>query len=288
MFFELENKYSKDSTLYLTVGYRYVDPNFRSAGAQTRRLDYAAGNNNTIYPLYTNMSMTRSTSVFDLVADDRIYNQDLSSNLMVFNPIYSNVLPYGDATPNRSGVYLKARLNNKSKVLLGKINAGFFKEVIGQGTAEKRSFGLVKAALKVNLHRWFNWEKEMSISASSESELTSRGGDTISSINLFSHQVNASLNIELAKKFFIQASYKQFNANGNEFLTERDNYGDITYFTSTQVNQKDHMLSVGMLYKLRENVYANLQYNWWGMTFIDQAYSDYKYNRLLFILSVAL
>lgn len=288
MFFELENKYSKDSTLYLTVGYRYVDPNFRSAGAQTRRLDYAAGNNNTIYPLYTNMSMTRPTSVFDLVADDRIYNQDLSSNLMVFNPIYSNVLPYGDATPNRSGVYLKARLNNKSKVLLGKINAGFFKEVIGQGTAEKRSFGLVKAALKVNLHRWFNWEKEMSISASSESELTSRGGDTISSINLFSHQVNASLNIELAKKFFIQASYKQFNANGNEFLTERDNYGDITYFTSTQVNQKDHVLSVGMLYKLRENVYANLQYNWWGMTFIDQPYSDYKYNRLLFILSVAL
>tara|TARA_Y100000991_G_scaffold64360_3_gene48102 strand:+ start:7296 stop:9053 length:1758 start_codon:yes stop_codon:yes gene_type:complete len=289
MFFELENKYSKkDSTLSLTLGYRYVDPNFRSAGAQTRRLNFAAGNGNTIYPLYTNMSMTRPTSVFDLVSDDRIYNQDLSSNLMVFNPIYSNVLPYGDATPNRSGVYLKARLNNKSKVFLGKINAGFFKEVIGQGTAEKRSFGLVKAAIKLNIHRWLNWKKELSFSASSESELTNRGGDTISSINLFSHQVNASLNVELAKKFFIQASYKQFNANGNEFLTERDNYGDITYFTSTQVNQKDHMLSIGMLYKIRENVYANLQYNWWGMTFTDQPYSDYKYNRLLFILSVAL
>ncbi len=289
MFFELENKYSKkDSTLSLTLGYRYVDPNFRSAGAQTRRLNFAAGNGNTIYPLYTNMSMTRPTSVFDLVSDDRIYNQDLSSNLMVFNPIYSNALPYGDATPNRSGVYLKARLNNKSKVFLGKINAGFFKEVIGQGTAEKRSFGLVKAAIKLNIHRWLNWKKELSFSASSESELTNRGGDTISSINLFSHQVNASLNVELAKKFFIQASYKQFNANGNEFLTERDNYGDITYFTSTQVNQKDHMLSIGMLYKIRENVYANLQYNWWGMTFTDQPYSDYKYNRLLFILSVAL
>ena len=289
MFFELENKYSKkDSTLSLSVGYRYVDPNFRSAGAQTRRLNYAAGNSNTIYPLYTNMSMTRPTSVFDLVADDQIYNQDLSSNLMVFNPIYSNILPYGDATPNRSGVYLKAMLNNKSKIFLGKINAGFFKEVIGQGTAEKRSFGLVKAALKVNLHRWLHWKKELSFSASSESELTSRGGDAVSSINLFSHQVNASLNMELAKKFFIQTSYKQFNANGNEFLTERDNYGDITYFTSTQVNQKDHMLSIGMLYKIRDNVYANLQYNWWGMTFTDQSYSDYKYNRLLFILSVAL
>ena len=45
MYFELENKYfKKDSTLFLTVGYRYVDPNFRSAGAQTRRLDYTNGN----------------------------------------------------------------------------------------------------------------------------------------------------------------------------------------------------------------------------------------------------
>ena len=55
MYFELDNKLiNKDSTLSLMIGYRYVDPNFRSAGAQTRRLDYAAGNSNTIYPIYTN------------------------------------------------------------------------------------------------------------------------------------------------------------------------------------------------------------------------------------------
>ena len=52
MYFELDNKLiNKDSTLSLMIGYRYVDPNFRSAGAQTRRLDYAAGNSNTIYTL---------------------------------------------------------------------------------------------------------------------------------------------------------------------------------------------------------------------------------------------
>ena len=100
--------------------------------------------------------------------------------------------------------------------------------------------------------------------------------------------MNASLNAELIKRFFIQASYKQFNANGNEFLTQRDNYGSINYFISTQVDQKDHIISFGMLYKLRENVYANLQYNWWGMTFANQSYTDYKYNRLIFILSVEL
>lgn len=289
MYFELDNKYIKnDSTLSLTVGYRYVDPNFRSAGAQTRRLDYASVNGNTIYPIYTNMSLRRPTSMFDLLSDYQLYNQDLSSILMVFNPIYSNVLPFGEATPNRTGVYLKVRTTNINKVFLSKINAGLFKEVIGQGTIEKRNFGLLKGMFTINLHRRFNWEKELSLSASSESEVTSRGGDAISSLNLFSHQMNASLNAELAKKFFIQTSYKQFNANGNEFLTQRDNFGNITNFTSTQVNQKDHMLSFGMSYKFRESVYANLQYNWWGMTFVDQDNLDYKYNRIILILSAEL
>ena len=289
MFFELDNKYiKKDSTLLLTLGYRYVDPNFRSAGAQTRRLDFTNGNRNTLYPIYTNMSLIRPPSIFDLVSDDKLYNQELSSILMVFNPIYSNILPYGDATPNRTGVYLKARLNNKNKVLLSKINAGFFKEVIGQGTAEKRNFGLFKGSFKINFHRWLNWKKELSLSASSESELTRRGGEEVSSVNLLSHHMNASVNAELVKKFFIQASYMQLNANGNEFLTQRDNYGNITYYTSTEIDQKDHMLSFGMLYKFRENVYANLHYNWWGLKYADQAYSDYKYNRLILILSVKL
>jgi len=289
MFFELDNKYiKKDSTLLLTLGYRYVDPNFRSTGAQTRRLDFTNGNRNTLYPIYTNMSLIRPPSIFDLVSDDQLYNQELSSILMVFNPIYSNILPYGDATPNRTGVYLKARLNNKNKVLLSKINAGFFKEVIGQGTAEKRDFGLFKGSFKINFHRWLNWKKELSLSFSSESELTRRGGEEVSSVNLLSHQMNTSVNAELVKKFFIQASYKQLNANGNEFLTQRDNYGNITYYTSTEIDQKDHMLSFGMLYKFRENVYANLHYNWWGLEYANQAYSDYKYNRLILILSVKL
>ena len=289
MYFELDNKYiKKDSTLSITVGYRYVDPNFRSGGAQTRRLDYASGNSNTIYPIYTNMSLKRPTSMFDLISDNRLYNQDLSSILMAFNPIYSNVLPYGVATPNRTGVYLKSRINNTNKLFSSKINAGLFKEVIGQGTLEKRHFRLLKVMFTINLHHSFNWEKEFSLSTSSESEVTSRGGDSISSLNLFSHRLNTSLNAELAKKFFIQTSFTQFNANGNEFLTQRDNFGKITNFTLIQVNQKDHIFSLGMLYKFRENVYANLQYNMWGTTFADQDYLDYNYNRLILILSVEL
>ena len=176
----------------------------------------------------------------------------------------------------------------ENKLFISKLNAAFFNEVIGQGTLEKRNFLLFKGAAKINFHRFLNWKKELSVHISSESELTRRGGDAVSSLNLYSHHINTSINAEMAKKFFLQASCKQLNANGNEFLTERNNYGNITYFTSTQIDQKDYLLSFGMLYKFRDNVYANLHYNWWGMKFTDQIYSDYRFNRLLLILSVEL
>ena len=289
MYFEIDNRYiKKDSTLLFNLGYRYVDPDFRSAGSQTRRIDYIDGNNNTIYPFYTNMSVPRQPSLFDLVSDEQLYNQDISSLLMAFNPIYSNILPYGDATPNRSGVYFNAKINNSNKLFLVKIKTGFYKEIIGQGALEKRSFRLLKGSLKINLHKSLNLKKELSLIASSESERTVRGGDEISSLNLISNHMNISVNAELAKKFFVQASYKQFNANGNEFLIQRDNFGNITYYTPSQIDQKDHMLSIGTMYKFRKNVYANVHYNWWGLKFVDQPSLDYKYNRLLLILSVKL
>ena len=289
MYFEIDNRYiKKDSTLLFKLGYRYVDPDFRSAGSQTRRIDYIDGNNNTIYPFYTNMSVPRQPSLFDLVSDEQLYNQDISSLLMAFNPIYSNILPYGDATPNRSGVYLNAKINNSNKLILVKIKTGFYKEILGQGALEKRSFRLLKGSLKINLHKSLNLKKELSLIASSESERTVRGGDEISSLNLISNHLNISVNAELAKKFFVQASYKQFNANGNEFLIQRDNFGNITYYTPSQIDQKDHMLSIGTMYKFRKNIYANVHYNWWGLKFIDQPSLDYKYNRLLLILSVKL
>ena len=289
MYFDLENKFSKqDSSLFLTLGFRYVDPNFRSAGAQTRRLNYDDINRNTTYPFYTNMSLIRPPSMFDIVTDDQLYNQDLSCVLMAFNPIYSNILPFGDATPNRIGVHMKAIMNNKNDLFHAKFNSGFFKEAIGQGTSNKRKFGLISGFLKINLHEFLNWQKKLTISASSENEITQRGGKDVSKINFFSHHTNASINAELIKNFFIQASYKQLNAKGNEFVTQRDNYGNISYFTLTDVDQKDHMLSVGMLYKFKKNLYAKLNYSWWGMTSFDQNYLNYKYNRLLLILSVKL
>ena len=289
LFFDFQNNYvKKDSTLQLSVNYRYVDPNFRSAGAQTRRLNFGQELSNTIYPNYTNNFIQRPTSIFDLLSDERIYNQQISSNLMVFNPVYSNALPYGDATPNRNGADLKAKIHLKNKIIQSLIKAGFYRELVGQGTPNKRSFALFKTAVKINMNEGFHWKKELSLSGSYEAEYTSRGGDTVSQVQLLGQQINIALNAEVLPKFFVQLAYKQFNADGNEFLTQRDNYGNINNFVNTHYKQKDHLLSAGLMYKLRDDVYANIQFNSWGMSFNDEPELNYNYNRLLFILSVTL
>ena len=79
-------------------------------------------------------------------------------------------------------------------------------------------------------------------------------------------QLTAFGNLELVDKLFIQFSFKQLYVKGNEFLTQRAGYGVINNFILTNYNLNDHITSGGILYNINKNVYANVQYNWWGKT----------------------
>ena len=77
-------------------------------------------------------------------------------------------------------------------------------------------------------------------------------------------------------------------AKGNEFITKRTSYGVINNFILNNYNFNDYLISGGILYHIKKNIYANLQYNWWGKTFKNSPNSNFNYNRFLFILSVKL
>ena len=94
--------HSKSKKGEINLGFRYVDTDFRSIGAQTRRIDYNTAT--TSYPYYSNNYMQRKVSLLDVMSDPNVYNQNLSTSLMNYNPMYSCVSPYGDATPNRIGL----------------------------------------------------------------------------------------------------------------------------------------------------------------------------------------
>ena len=288
MFSEFSSSYiKKDSSLGFSFGGRYVDPNFRSSGSQTRRINF---NDNTpsVYPEYTSNELQRPISVFDIISDPIIYNQDLSTNLMGFSPIYSNSLPFGDATPNRLGVFAKFNLISKNKFLELNFNSSYFEEVIGQGSLLKRNFVLLSGNTKFNLHEIFGLNKKLSVSVSIVDETTKRSSSNPENVNLSSRQLNFSSSIETLDDLFIQLGYKSFNSLGNEYLTNRSAYGIIQGFTPINYNQNDNMYIAGLKYKFRPNVYLNLQYNLWGTNFNDSNIPDFKYQRLLFIFSVKL
>ena len=65
------------------------------------------------------------------------------------------------------------------------------------------------------------------------------------------------------------------------------NYGKKHKFLDFN-NQKDMVFNTGILYQLEENVYANLQYNIWGVDYDSELNQDYNFNRIFFVLSVKL
>jgi hypothetical protein len=289
MFFEYKNEISNiDSNFKFVLGVRYVDPNFRSPGAQTKRIDYISSNLPFVYPMYTNSYINRRFSTFDLISDERIYNQAISIDLMEFNPIFSNILPYGDATPNRVGLYLNTHHNTKDKSLESNLKSAFYKEVIGQGTSNKRDFIFLNGSLKFNVDELIKRDKKLSLLVSYRQELTKRKGDSISDVDLNSGLLNCFINAEIADKLFVQLSIKQFSTIGNEFISSRNEYGVIENYLSRNYNQKDYMYSSGISYEFRKNVYANIQYNWWGSDFSNVNIQGFDYQRLLFIFSVKL
>ena len=150
----------------------------------------------------------------------------------------------------------------------------------------KKFILLSKAELKFNLHQIFIVIKNTTITVSYYEEKTTRDGNDIEAINLRSNQISANLNVEISNNFIGQLGFKNLSAVGNEILNNRDEFGVINGYDVINFNQSDQILNTGILYKFKENVYANLQYTLWGVDFNSDVMNDYNFNRLLFVLSV--
>ena len=92
----------KPQKLGLHVAFIDVGPDFFSVGAQGKRIDYNA--DKSFYNRIGNTRALRATGLFDMTRDRAIYGFQLNDRLAAYNPNYNNVQPYGNATPNRSGV----------------------------------------------------------------------------------------------------------------------------------------------------------------------------------------
>lgn len=269
----------------IKIGYMDVGPDFRSAGAQTKRVNYNGVP--SIYDRYTNASTSRQIGIFDLMRDENLYNKSISSNLMPFNPAYNNVLPYGVATFNRTGIYVKADFADKKEIVNANVETYFLNEIRGQGTTKLKSFQLYKANVDFNLYKLTGIKNIMKITGGFAMQSTKRASDLeFEKIDLTSTSWNAGIEIEVFKNFDLLGGIVSIDAKGNELLPVRNKYSEIIDFTEYAINTSETIMGGGLRYRFSEKVYLTGLYQNYSFTDKSKTISNYAIDQFLIIFNM--
>ena len=278
--------YSESEKGIFNMEFRYVDTDFRSIGAQTRRVEY--NNINTTYPYYSNNYTQRKVTMLDIMSDPNIYNQSLSTSLMNYNPMYSAVSPYGDATPNRVGLIAQIQKVDITDFFSAKLQSQYFSEVIGQGTTEKRRYNKSAVYSSIDLDRILSLKNSVMIEGSMDVEMVRRGGDDFEKIDFSSILYSGSILIELIKDLKIVAGAKIFSVDGNEFVAERDIYDQINDYENKSYDSKESVLIGGLQYHFTDEIYFTMQYNQFNVLDNTNIQDEFNMGRLIFMFNMNL
>jgi len=278
--------YSESEKGIFNMEFRYVDTDFRSIGAQTRRVDY--NNINTTYPYYSNNYTQRKVTMLDIMSDPNIYNQSLSTSLMNYNPMYSAVSPYGDATPNRVGLIAQIQKVDITDFFSAKLQSQYFSEVIGQGTTEKRRYNKSAVYSSIDLDRILSLKNSVIIEGSMDVEMVKRGGNDFEKIDFSSILYSGSILIELIKDLKIVAGAKIFSVDGNEFVAERDIYDQINDYENKSYDSKETVLIGGLQYHFTDEIYFTMQYNQFNVLDNTNIQDEFNMGRLIFMFNMNL
>ena len=276
----------KASHLKFSLSYLNVGPDFRSAGAQSKRVNY--NNTPSFYDRYTNQQSLRSIGLFDLIRDEKLYNRSINSDgLMAYNPAYNNAMPYGIATFNRQGVNSKINFNDPKKILSLEIESYFLKELIGQGTPKLKSFKIIKTNAELNLKKLISIENNFKITAGFSFQSTIRNSEVnYEEINLNSAIVNTGIEFELYKNFDFLAGFIYNQAKGNEILPSRNIYSEVIDFNEYNINIKELMLGGGLRYRFSDKIYlAALYQNYDNSNKLNSQFS-YSMNQFIIIYNM--
>jgi len=242
-----------------SLSFSYVDPDFRSAGAQSRRVNYISAPSS--YAYYTNNTILRPVSLMDITTDPNIYNHRLSTSLMQYNTLYSAVSPYGEATPNRVGTSALFDYKNNDESILASADLAFFQEIIGQGTEEKRSLLSSGLSIAAHIDKMTPLKNKTVFEASIGSEGVSRGGSELESISFNSLLFSAGLSYELFKNLKLIWGAKSFSGKGNEVGAQRDEYDQVVGYELLDFDSKEDIVMLGLQYNFTNDIYFSLQTN---------------------------
>ena len=278
----------KPANLLISAGYSYVDPQFYSSAAQSKRVNFA-----NIPSTFANVgndafSPARTANIFDLVRDTAVYNQRIVSQLMAYDPTLNNSQAYGKATPNRQGVNVDLQYKDSAQKVMANVNAAYLTEIVGEGTSEKRNFLVLKAGADFHIHKFINWKKKLIVTTGVRYETTKRGGDPIQSVDLTSTLIDLGLEVEVVNRLDVLVGTKFLTATGNEFIAIRNKYNDVSFSNAntSDISVNQSLLAAGLKYRFSANTYLTVQDHIFAYTDGSNSQRNYSFNQFMIMFNM--
>ncbi len=251
---------------YAKLTVRNVEADFRSPGAQSKRINFGAIP--AAYQRITNEQVLRPFTLYDLLRETDLYNLQLSSNLQAFDPRYDNITPYGDATPNRSGFIVETGRNDAAERYQVALRYAGFNELRGQGTLLTKQFTRIEAETRIHVNRFFSdYEKKIVVDAAYRNDQTSRDGEEgVRAVDLNSQVLNLGLEVEFARKLSAVFGYQDLQYGGFDYLPLRAAFDEIVFFNEYEVDGTETMLALGLRYTFSDTDHLSVQWNRYNST----------------------
>ncbi len=276
----------KISNFNATLGFLSVGPDFRSIGSQSKDVNYNA--QTVFYNRYTNAQVQRPVALIDLIGNENIYNRTISNSLMTPSQIYNTISPFGMATFNRQGAYVRVQYKTKQKI---EINAEYqnTKEIRGQGSSALREFAQTKLYAYLPLHEVLGLKRHLSIQVSNKMQTAKRNSqETIENVDLKMNQTSLGLKWEFSDGFELLGGLVNQTNKGVDFIADRNSFSEVIYFHQNNLNLTQQIKAIGLRYNFSPKVYLALLYQ--QSTYKDQTKTtaNFNMNQLGIIYSITL
>lgn len=265
-----------------------VGPDFFSAAAQSRRVDYAQQASQ--FTRLGNDGALRPAGLFDLTRDPALYTFRVEEQLMAYDPRYANAQPYGAATPNRRGARLAAAYAPAAGALGGleaRLSVALLREIRGQGTEALKRFALVRAAADVPLAPLVGYRRALTLSLGAQAETTRRrGADPIEDADLSSLLLEAGLAAELYDRLDVLAGAKTRTARGQDYVPVYRDFNDVRDFRPFEPDDREALLGLGLRYRFRPDAYLTVQLQHYGYADVAAPEAGYRFGQVFALYSL--
>ena len=242
------------------VQLKYVSSDFRSMGAQTKRVNFNGQLN--AFQRVGNDQALRPVSMIDLMRESGLYTMQLQTNLMAYAPQYDNITPYGDATPNRQAMILSAGFEKKNSPVSAQVNYYRGQEVRGEGTTTLRNFERSELNASFNAKQYLGTkDKEASVQVRYRNDRTTRqGSEAVPGTDLTSQTMTAGFDYEWKKQWHLLGAFQMLVYEGFEINSVRDENQEIFNFTELNLKGSEQLASIGAKYTFSDKSFLSVQY----------------------------